>query len=77
MGEVFRASDPRLGREVAIKVLPAAMALDQDRLARFQREARVLASLNHAHIVTIFSVEETEGCTFSPWSWWRGRRFRA
>ena len=64
MGEVFRASDPRLGRDVAIKVLPAEMALDPDRLARFQREARVLASLNHAHIVTIFSVEETNGMHF-------------
>jgi serine/threonine protein kinase/Tfp pilus assembly protein PilF len=64
MGEVFRASDPRLGRDVAIKVLPAEMALDPDRLARFQREARVLASLNHAHIVTIFSVEETDGMHF-------------
>jgi TolB-like protein/Tfp pilus assembly protein PilF len=64
MGEVFRASDPRLGRDVAIKVLPAEMALDPDRLARFQREARALASLNHAHIVTIFSVEETNGMHF-------------
>jgi TolB-like protein/Tfp pilus assembly protein PilF len=64
MGEVFRASDPRLGREIAIKVLPADMALDADRLARFQREARALASLNHAHIVTIFSVEETDGMHF-------------
>jgi serine/threonine protein kinase len=64
MGEVYRARDPRLDREVAIKVLPAEMALDSDRLARFQREARVLASLNHAHIVTIFSVEETNGMHF-------------
>ena len=64
MGEVFRASDPQLGRDVAIKVLPAEMALDPDRLARFQREARALASLNHAHIVTIFSVEETNGMHF-------------
>jgi TolB-like protein len=64
MGEVFRASDPHLGREIAIKVLPADMARDADRLARFQREARTLASLNHAHIVTIFSVEETDGLHF-------------
>jgi serine/threonine protein kinase/Tfp pilus assembly protein PilF len=64
MGEVFRASDPSLGRDVAIKVLPVEMALDPDRMARFQREARVLASLNDANIVTIFSVEETNGMHF-------------
>jgi serine/threonine protein kinase len=57
MGEVFRARDPRLGRDVAIKVLPAAMSTDPDRLARFQREARAVAALNHPHIVTIYSVE--------------------
>jgi serine/threonine protein kinase/pimeloyl-ACP methyl ester carboxylesterase len=58
MGEVYRAKDTRLGREVAVKVLPEAFAKDPDRLARFEREARVLASLNHPNIVTIFSVEE-------------------
>jgi serine/threonine protein kinase len=58
MGEVFRARDPRLGRDVAIKVLPAAMAQDPDRLARFKREARAVAALNHPHIVTIYSVEQ-------------------
>jgi serine/threonine-protein kinase len=58
MGEVYRAKDPRLRREVAIKVLPEAMAQDAERLARFEREARSLASLNHPNIVTIFSVEE-------------------
>lgn len=64
MGEVFRARDPRLGRDVAIKVLSAGMAHDPDRLARFQREARVVAALNHPHIVTIFSVEEAKGLHF-------------
>jgi TolB-like protein len=64
MGEVYRARDPRLGREVAIKVLTAAMAHDPDRLARFQREARAVAALNHPHIVTIFSVEEAGGVSF-------------
>jgi TolB-like protein len=64
MGEVFRALDPRLGREVAIKVLPAGMALEPDRLARFQREARAVAALNHPHIVTIYSVEEVDGLNF-------------
>jgi serine/threonine protein kinase/Tfp pilus assembly protein PilF len=64
MGEVFRARDPRLGRDVAIKVLPDGMARDPDRLARFQREARAVAALNHPHIVTIFSVEEANGTHF-------------
>ena len=64
MGEVYRAFDPRLGRDVAIKVLPAAVASDPERLARFQREARSLAALNHPHIVTIFSVEEVDGIQF-------------
>jgi len=64
MGEVFRARDSRLGRDIAIKVLPAAMAHDPDRLARFRREARAVAALNHPHIVTIFSVEEADGIHF-------------
>jgi len=64
MGEVYRATDTKLGRDVALKVLPAEMALDPERLARFQREAKALAALNHPHIVTIFSVEETEGIHF-------------
>jgi Protein kinase domain/WD40-like Beta Propeller Repeat len=58
MGEVHRARDPRLGREVAIKVLPEAVALDAERLARFEREARLLAALSHAGIASIFGVEE-------------------
>src|ERR1700690_82433 len=57
MGEVFRARDPRLGRDVAIKVLPAAMSTDPDRMARFQREARAVAALNHPHINTTHAVE--------------------
>ncbi len=64
MGEVFRASDPRLGRDVAIKVLSSGMAHDPERLARFQREARAVAALNHPNIVTIFSVEESAGTHF-------------
>src|ERR1019366_5099623 len=64
MGEVYRAKDLRLGREVAVKVLPAGMAHNDDRLARFQREARAVAALNHPHIVTIFSVEEEGGVHF-------------
>jgi len=57
MGEVYRASDTRLGRDVAIKILPDARAADPERLARFEREARVLASLNHPNIATIHGVE--------------------
>ncbi|HWE84033.1 MAG TPA: protein kinase, partial [Terracidiphilus sp.] len=58
MGEVYRATDTRLGREVAVKVLPPAVARDPERMARFKREARVLASLNHPNIATIFGVED-------------------
>ena len=61
MGEVYLAHDPRLGRDVAIKVLPDAHAVDPDRRVRFEREARVLASLNHPHIAAIYGVEETDG----------------
>jgi serine/threonine protein kinase len=64
MGEVYRANDTKLGRDVALKVLSAQMAHDPNRLARFQREARSVAALNHPHIVTIFSVEEAEGVNF-------------
>ena len=64
MGEVYRAVDRKLGRDVALKVLPAAMASQPERLARFQREARAVAALNHPHIVTIHSVEESNGVHF-------------
>jgi serine/threonine-protein kinase len=58
MGEVWRATDTKLGRDVAIKILPEAFAQDTDRMARFQREAQVLASLNHPNIAAIYGVEE-------------------
>jgi TolB-like protein/tRNA A-37 threonylcarbamoyl transferase component Bud32 len=64
MGEVYQAHDTKLGRDVALKVLPPDMARDPERLARFQREARSVAALNHPHIVTIFSVEEADGIHF-------------
>ena len=58
MGEVYRARDTKLKREVALKVLPAGLANDAERLARFQREAEVLASLNHPHIAHIYGLEQ-------------------
>jgi len=58
MGEVFRAHDSRLSREVALKFLPADLSADADRNARFEREARVLASLNHAHIAAVYGFEQ-------------------
>jgi eukaryotic-like serine/threonine-protein kinase len=61
MGEVYRATDTRLKRQVAIKVLSPVLATDPDRLGRFQREAEVLASLNHPHIAAIYGVEESNG----------------
>jgi serine/threonine protein kinase len=61
MGEVFRARDAKLGRDVAIKILPEALAGEPDRLMRFEREARTLAALNHPHIAQVFGVEESPG----------------
>lgn len=64
MGEVYRARDTKLGREVAIKVLLEAFAGDEERLARFQREAHLLASLNHPNIATLHGLEESNGVEF-------------
>src|SRR4249920_1648676 len=63
MGQIFRATDTRLKRQVAIKILPPSVAADADRLARFQREAEVLASLNHPNIAHIHGLEESGGIT--------------
>jgi serine/threonine protein kinase len=60
MGEVYRARDKKLGRDVAIKVLPADVAADTERLARFKREAQVLASLNHPNIAAIYGLDEAD-----------------
>ncbi|PYU28104.1 MAG: hypothetical protein DMG32_03695 [Acidobacteria bacterium] len=64
MGEVYQAHDTKLGRNVAIKVLPEAFAHDAERLARFQREAKMLASLNHSNIATIHGLEHSDGVHF-------------
>src|SRR5262245_51971140 len=73
MGEVYRARDSKLKRDVALKVLPEIFAADPGRMSRFQREAEVLASLNHPNIAHIYGVEEgardgTRGGRFSSWS---------
>ena len=64
MGEVYRARDLKLERDVALKLLPAALASDPSRLERFQREAKAIAALNHINSVTIHSIEEAEGTHF-------------
>ena len=64
MGEVYKAKDQKLGRDVAIKVLPEEFAKDADRVARLQREAKLLASLNHPNIAAIHGLEESDGTHF-------------
>jgi len=64
MGEVYKGLDTKLGRDVAIKVLPKAFAKDKERLARFEREARIVASLNHPNIAAIYGLEERDGVHF-------------
>ena len=78
MGEVYRARDTRLGRDVAIKILPPVFTADPERVARFDREARVLAALNHPHIGAIYGIEEARSAASarSSSSWSRVRRSR-
>ena len=77
MGEVYRARDAKLNRDVALKILPDAFAADPDRLARFRREAQVLASLNHPNIATIYGFEDSGGDrTRSCWSSSKARHSR-
>jgi serine/threonine protein kinase len=77
MGEVYRATDSNLKRQVAIKVLPASVAGDADRLARFQREAEVLAALNHPNIAAIYGLEKTPDFTALVMELVEGSRARA
>ena len=64
MGEVYRARDTKLGREVAVKVLPAELSGDPEREARFQREARALAALQHPNVASVYGFEEADGVRF-------------
>ena len=77
MGEVYQARDTKLDRDVALKVLPEAFTSDPDRLARFKREAQILASLNHPNIAAIYGIEEAEGTrAFRVGPWTRSERGR-
>src|SRR5689334_24812651 len=76
MGEVYRARDARLSREVAIKVLPAAMASDPDRRARFEQEARSASGLNHPNILTIYDIGEADGTIYIAMELVEGRTLR-
>src|SRR5215831_2643247 len=77
MGEVYRARDTRLGRDVALKVLPQAFARDADRLARFEREARTVAALSHPNIVVLHSIEDVDGIRFITMELVEGRSLAA
>src|SRR6266540_3744658 len=76
MGEVWRARDPRLGREVAIKVLPEALAWDRDRLSRFEQETRSASALNHPNIVTIYEVGRADSFSYIAMELVQGRTLR-
>src|SRR5437588_9288045 len=76
MGEVWRARDTRLGREVAIKVLPRELAADQDRLHRFEKEARSASALNHPNIVTIYDIGTADSVSYIAMEVVEGRTLR-
>ena len=78
MGEVWLARDPRLGREVAIKVLPPQFAVDPERVARFEREARAAAALNHPHIAAVYDIGEHDaGMRFIVQEYLQGQSLKA
>ena len=77
MGEVWRATDTKLGRDVALKVLPAEMAANPERLDRFRREATMLAALDHPGVVGVYSVEESDGVHFLTMQLVEGRVARS
>src|SRR4029450_12483634 len=76
MGEVFRARDTRLGREVAVKTLPALAASDPERRARFEQEARSASALNHPNIITILDIGDAEGTSYIAMEFVEGRTVR-
>jgi serine/threonine protein kinase len=76
MGEVYRAKDPRLGREVAVKVLPSPLASDSDALARFEREARAVAALSHPNILAIHDFGAHEGIAYAVTELLEGQTLR-
>src|SRR5215831_20009118 len=76
MGEVYRARDSRLSRDVAIKVLPTASASDSDRRARFEGEARAASALNHPNILTIYDIGEADGTVYIAMELVEGRTLR-
>jgi serine/threonine protein kinase len=77
MGEVYRALDARLDREVAIKLLPAEFATDADRLRRFEQEARATSALNHPNILTVYDIGQHEGAPFIVAELLEGEELRA
>src|SRR5437762_795736 len=77
MGEVYRAHDARLGRDVAIKVLPASLTNDPPSLARFEREAKAIGALNHPNIVNVYDVGTHEGVTYVVMELLEGETLRA
>lgn len=77
MGEVYRARDARLGREVALKILPESLASDGDRLRRFEQEVKILSALNHPNILTVYDVGETKGLHYFIMELLEGRDLRA
>src|SRR6201993_220892 len=77
MGEVYRARDPRLGRDVAIKVLPSSFSSDKDRLQRFAQEARAAAALNHPNILSIFDIGDDQGTPYVVSELLEGETLRA